>query len=1106
MPIDESAMDILLELLKIKRAAHELTDFVGAAMRDYLNEEIAHGNVCGTLTSSFMWRNVTFQDAGESTLLNDVCGLVAPKTLTYVVGGINGAAATLFEILSGCSMRGRVASGEMSVDKQHMSLVARRARNLAKQQRLVSYISRNDIHPLDFTVRESVLFSIQCRAPASMSMERRIGRLEIWLLLFELSEFANRLVRHCGARELKMLHLAMETVCVHPVVLISEVTNCLDSACSQRVIRLVKLLAETTNAAYIISLTQAHDELIHCMDNITLLTEGYLAYFGTHGGLRHFLEAQGIKIPLPTEMTMAEFYERVSIDPSRFGGIIFAPSSFKNLGETFRHHTDSFDSSCNTLVDAFEDSIEYKHLLSQLHQQAVKCQAQQETASENVHWSMQQTHRAVKFVAPMLPQNYPAMWQYVQRNIILNRRNYFNAIRIFGTTGFALIMVWSFEYISKNRNDIYANRIGLVYQLITCLALYTLPCLSVMGRLNTLFFSKEWSQGYGSTSDFFWALIVSELPVNLFSVFLFSAIAYVPLEMNRGGVVYFSLMLSLMLFGVWSACLFVTASFKSSSQSVLFMLIWFNLSQLTCGFLDFYEEMPKPFQVLYWFFNLFTFGFRGIMLNEMADWPTCVTQKIGSGDVINAINSTLVDGPTRGQIDEIDFIRNGPLRSAIQLRNIIDGIEFRENITFAECVCLELPESRYRLCVERGEELSFTDVYESQQLYRWSDEDSLGLDRFSCVAFQMLLIFLLLSYTAIQLSRDNRLFNPSESVFEKVTLAVNKHAGLTTKETDGAPTLASSAKDNTQLALQQPEPQNGMPNDVGGGVLTTTNQPPATAKKFVRGNTMGRLFQAKKDDDQRSRMHSRKLERATVCILVTDLPDCGGINLDRGVTSGVTSSHQGLVVAKNDAPATTTKLKKVAPADLSKATSLPLTHKDWKMLWRTTTGESSNYSLPPVDPSQDPSNFAETFDCRSSIRRPSQASSKRKLSYKMSGYSRVTSERPNIWSNSDPWEQASFSGVHFQFQVDHFKHASSRDSWTPSWASNLRQRCSNTVWQQKYTPVGGATKPQKDSGFALNGVLGNLLPGTLGAVIGLTGSGKTTLLDILAGTVFGSTV
>jgi hypothetical protein len=45
------------------------------------------------------------------------------------------------------------------------------------------------------------------------------------------------------------------------------------------------------------------------MDNVCLLTEGYIAYFGTTAGLRQYLEAQRIELPLPSEMTMAEFYE-----------------------------------------------------------------------------------------------------------------------------------------------------------------------------------------------------------------------------------------------------------------------------------------------------------------------------------------------------------------------------------------------------------------------------------------------------------------------------------------------------------------------------------------------------------------------------------------------------------------------------------------------------------------------------------------------------------------------------------------------------------------------------------------------------------------------------
>jgi hypothetical protein len=368
--------------------------------------------------------------------------------------------------------------------------------------------------------------------------------------------------------------------------------------------------------------------------------------------------------------------------------------------------------------------------------------------------------------------------------------------------------------------------------------------------------------------------------------------------------------------------------------------------------------MPKPLQVCYWFFNLFTFGFRGIMLNEMAGWPTCNTLKMGAGDVAHAIH-TKFDVPSW---DSIDFENNGPAQNGVEILKLIAEIELRENVTdVAECTCLELPESRYRACVQRGEELSLIDVYRSQQLFRWSDEDSFGLTKWSCVAFQLVLIVVLLSLAAAQLSRDNRFYNPSESTLEKVTSAVNKHATFGPRKGEvvgiGDPPAQKDMDEEEKVRV---------PNDrwrEGHGVSAEITDKPApnehNAKplsththKYVRRTTQGLLLQAaKKEDTPRplfKHAETTREERAPVCILATDRSDYMARSRHNGETT--TLRHPLPIVANGIVTQDVSileraKQKTEAPGGLSKASSLPLTHKDWKRLWRTTTGESSKCTL-----------------------------------------------------------------------------------------------------------------------------------------------------------------
>jgi ABC-type multidrug transport system ATPase subunit len=186
--------------------------------------------------------------------------------MVAVVGAPDAGITTFFDVLTN-RQRGGIVSGEI--------LINGKARD-ASFDRLVGYITKEDIHQPILTVKETLMFSAQLRADGYDRSKRALSaRVDIVLKMLGLRGAANTIVgdgtiRGISGGEKRRTSIGVELVAGHPVIVADLPTNGLDSATAFDIMRTLKYQCQSGQSV-IASLSQPSPELLNVRPVISSL-------------------------------------------------------------------------------------------------------------------------------------------------------------------------------------------------------------------------------------------------------------------------------------------------------------------------------------------------------------------------------------------------------------------------------------------------------------------------------------------------------------------------------------------------------------------------------------------------------------------------------------------------------------------------------------------------------------------------------------------------------------------------------------------------------------------------------------------------------------------
>lgn len=418
-------------------------------------------------------------------ILDRITGSAAPGQMVAIMGPSGSGKTTLLNLLAGrVSTKGQI-SGTVTANDQLRP---------ADWRRLVGYVEQDDVLYRTLTVKETVEFAAKMRLPKRDSTEEegdaRVAKAASVMHALGLEQARDTMIgdnlhRGVSGGERKRTSIAVELVADTKLLFLDEPTSGLDAFTAFYIIEMIKeRLAKEQRRTVLMTIHQPRANILSMFDKILLLSQGRTIFFGSlDDALRHF-ERLGHKCP-ELENPADFFLDRISVD-----------------GRTE------------------ESRGESEARIAMLIQEWERVDSAGASGSDGQPGTM-----------PITNAGWPNYWAtefgyLLARAFKIQFRDYPTLIGLIAQTLIiALLLSFVFFQMADNFAGVQ-NRIGLLFFIPIDITFTMVMPLIAIFALDRAIIKRERYSGTYRTSAFYFAEVVSLLPVRLALSTIFSFIVY----------------------------------------------------------------------------------------------------------------------------------------------------------------------------------------------------------------------------------------------------------------------------------------------------------------------------------------------------------------------------------------------------------------------------------------------------------------------------------------------------------------------------------------------------------------------------------------------------
>ncbi|PSR91810.1 ABC transporter G family member 32 like [Actinidia chinensis var. chinensis] len=271
------------------------------------------------------------------SILNNINGIIRPSRLTLLLGPPSSGKTTLLLALAGRPGPDLQMSGRITYNGHDLKEFV--------PQRTSAYVSQQDLHMAEMTVRETLEFSGRCQGVGfkhdmlwellKREQQSRIipdEDLDIFIKVLALGEqktnlaveyamkilgldvcadtlVGDEMLKGISGGQKKRLTTGELLVGSSRVLFMDEISNGLDSSTTHQIIKYLRYATHALDGATVISLLQPDPQTYELFDDIILLCEGQIVYQGPCEAALKFFAHMGFRCP--ERKNVADFLQEV---------------------------------------------------------------------------------------------------------------------------------------------------------------------------------------------------------------------------------------------------------------------------------------------------------------------------------------------------------------------------------------------------------------------------------------------------------------------------------------------------------------------------------------------------------------------------------------------------------------------------------------------------------------------------------------------------------------------------------------------------------------------------------------------------------------------------
>ncbi|KAK5577507.1 hypothetical protein RB653_002449 [Dictyostelium firmibasis] len=488
--------------------------------------------------------------------------------------------------------------------------------------RHVSYVVQDDCHMAPLTVRDTFKFSADCQIGEKSEKERN-EVVDNVLDFLDLKHVQNTVVgdeflRGISGGQKKRVTIGVELVKDSNLLLMDEPTNGLDSSISLEMLTKIKNKVQQEKMSCLISLLQPGLEITKLFDYLMIMNQGQMSYFGPMNQAIGYFEGLGFKFP--KHHNPAEFFQEIVDEPELYCGVDEESEdndAIENDGSSSGGKSYSFKKNImmvnNKIVPplkgadefamAYRKSIVYKHILEYIDSHI----PDEEESSKFTNYSLLKPY-SVGFNTQLLLNVKRGFQLFLGNKASIRLRLLKNIVM-----GFVLgTLFWKMD---TNQTD-GSNRSGLLFFSLLSFVFGGFGSISVFFNQRQVFYTQRaWK--YYNTTSYFLSMIITDLPMSIIEVLIFSNFVYWMTGLNKTWDRYIYFFLMCLICDVMSlsiirgVCSFTPTSYVAAALSPAIVSPFI----LMCGFMKHSNQIPGWWIWLYWISPIH-YGFEGLLLNE----------------------------------------------------------------------------------------------------------------------------------------------------------------------------------------------------------------------------------------------------------------------------------------------------------------------------------------------------------------------------------------------------------------------------------------------------------------------------------------------------------